>query len=275
MKNKLFIPFFCIVVLLFIACGSVSEVALQATVASIEATTESVKSTRVANETSSDQPKTSTETESYQAPQPPSTGEEGGESIQLEEIAIIPPEDALFFDDFSNNKNGWGLISQEDGTASLVLQRLRLSAKEDHCLIAPIPNLIIEDNFYAEVSVELDEKSASGKIREYIGIAFGSPPNGFFKYGIEDSSGRESLLLLTPDGASNSRTKWSGNLLGSNKVFNLGIEAYNGLYTLYYNGEALESLMQDATGNSLALFTCDWGYGSQTYFDNVLVKESR
>lgn len=199
------------------------------------------------------------------------TNADNDTEISLPAAAPIVPDDALFFEDFSNNDNGWSLAAKNNGSARIAQQRLVLSAKKDDCIIVTIPSFTVEDQYYIQSDIKVESPW------DIIGYAFGNPPNQFYKYGAGDinSGSGWRVQSYSPTGDILSVTEYDEKLWQDNETFTLGMEVTSGLYTLYLNGEMLESAQFSPQGNNIGLFVCNTLHESQVGFDNITIRESR
>lgn len=190
--------------------------------------------------------------------------------IIIPEATSTPQIEYLFFEDFSNNDNGWDLSPNPDGSVRITQTGLTLSAEnQQRCLIVKIPNLTVDGSYFIEMDV-LVESEGFGSY----GFAFGTLPTQWNSYGIGDTAGKGDIIWAN-DGSS-SVTEANRNFWERGTYFTLGMEVKNGLYTLYYNGELLESTQFIPSGIEIGVYSCKWHFKvNQVSIDKIRISETR
>lgn len=189
-RKAIYMAIFITFALMNTSCGgSSSELEQQATITSLEATNTALElAVLQATVSAAENAGASAEATPVPDAQPTSTAEivqtgnnsseaDNDTEISLPAAAPIVPDDALFFEDFSNNDNGWSLAAKDNGSARIARQSLLLSANERDCIIVTIPSFTVEDQYYIQSDIKVEQKW------DIVGYAFGNPPNQFYKYG--------------------------------------------------------------------------------------------
>jgi len=194
---------------------------------------------------------------------------------------------------FDNNDRGWRLFSNEDYSVTLSRGTLALSNLDNNVYISSyIPNLDVSE-FYIDVEVT---PSGGGNTTDinigYIGFSIlantarNIRTQTDFLVGRDEWNGDWYVIThrFTYDGDRVNGERVGRTLYSRSaqpvwrvgETVNLGFEARNGLYTLYINGESVESLPNISGIYAIGLaYTSGTHYTGSARFDNLTARQSR
>lgn len=197
-------------------------------------------------------------------------------------ILSVTPEDVsntiYYQESFDDNVRGWILASNDNGEAHLSQGRLVVTANVDSCVTLEIPSTP-EDQYYveavAQVILEADQGSANDVI---IGFAFNETtgtglvarynmwgPTEWFTFFLENG---EYLFKTTiPE-------LWERR---DPTQITIGTSYKDGLYTLFLNGQQMESgyFSTETTNPSLMVCSMSTSHAKTVAFDNVIVRQDK
>jgi len=217
--------------------------------------------------------------------------EDGSSGDVSGEAAMPAPGNALFFDDFDDNETGWSLFSVPEGRVSLADGFMRLNSNPCARLWVPIPDLTVGDEFYAEAEIRLGEgtlQSSSGRI--LVGFAVGnSSSDQYHAFVISNRRNRPDNVVLidTVNQSFIFDTEYNVDLINENAPVRVGIGYEGGILTLYVEDEAYDAAPVITHGEEIGLFAvslnvraddpldCLNAVSTETYFDNLMVREAR
>ncbi|WP_420643681.1 hypothetical protein [Candidatus Leptofilum sp.] len=279
-----FIKFIYSILFLLFAIGCTAnndydELASQATITALELENERLRNNREDNQPPSEQATstpqaTFTPEQSVQEPENMNPDEQNSDSsdeedevgnITIPDPVPTPDEDALFFDDFSNNDNGWNLGIVDGGSVSFTNYGLTIIHSEsDKCIFVETPNFDTPDNYSIETTIYVNDLD-----KGHFGFAFGGKT-----YGV-GYDGRNHIVHIW-DGQGSHDVKDEA-FWGQNSSFSLRMDVSRGNYSLVVNDDPLSTTQFIPTGNTISLFSCRWrltsGSNQQVSFDNVRISE--
>lgn len=192
-------------------------------------------------------------------------------------VTAVPtnPPGVLFTETFDNNDKGWNLRGGDWGSGSLSRGQLRLQANGNYRVDIWLPGFAASD-FYIQTEV-----TSGFTYGTRIGYVIGESAGKYNLFGvhINDSGWWVQLVEVFDDGATLLDAKYS-ELWKENTKFTIGLEAKNGLYTLYVNGQPTESVQFRPAGSELGLSLKGYTYGftdpkKYAFFDNIIVRQGR
>lgn len=191
-----------------------------------------------------------------------------------------------FSDTFDDNRNGWDLLQAQGGSISFSGDKLAVTADPYEEVVIEVPNVILESDFYAEVQVELESVARGGWIsrtaqRMMVGFALGNdndthkfvvgPGEGCCYY-MEDAIQFVRIIDNQEEVISRS---YADRVSITNQSFTLGLRAQRGLYSVFIDGVATESVTLFTHGSRLSLIVLSSGDEEGTaYFDNLEIQEA-
>ncbi|MBE2194400.1 MAG: hypothetical protein IAE83_09500 [Anaerolinea sp.] len=191
-------------------------------------------------------------------------------------VTAVPtkPPGVLFTETFDNNNKGWDLRGGKWGSGSLSRGQLLLQAENDYLVDIWLPDFE-SSNFYVQTEVTTEFIFNIG-----IGYVIGNSETGkkhFFALNERYSSVYVSLMDISNDWATLLSTEYGqpGELWKENTKFSLGLEAKNGLYTLYVNGQPTESVQFRPEGSNLGVAVHSNSGKKSAFFDNIVVRQGR
>lgn len=187
------------------------------------------------------------------------------DNIVIPNPAPTPFEDSLFFDDFSNNDNGWDLGSKEGGSVTITSHGLTLILPgSDNCIFAKVPDFNPPDNYSIEATLFVE-----GFDSGHFGFAFGGKT-----YGIGEDS--NTYFTHIYDDGQGIRDDQSNKFWSQKTPIVMRLDVSKGNYSLFVNNEPMGTTQFTPQGNGFSFFSCRWRYTSgnqQVSFDNVRISE--
>ena len=270
-----------------LACGGNSdelEVArLESTRTSIEATSQIIELTRVSAEMTVESQSSETispPTIQGSEPSNPSPTQPIDSESEIEDPGVVAPpiptppptpEGILFFEDFSNNNNGWDLSSSTGGVTRLSQNQLLVTVNKNSSVWIIIPELEVENEFYVEAQMTYLE---------------GQLCCSWIGWGVGNSNGNNHKFLASTnsyayyDNSVRLFNTQDSTLFSHNTPVVIGLEFINGNAILYVNGEQKDIFPIQPYGKNIGIFL----WNTNTYYgerkntiaiDNVVVRELR
>lgn len=187
----------------------------------------------------------------------------------------IPTPDALFRDDFSDNRNGWDI----SGFASIANGELSITAKPQQEIWFTLPNFKINsENYYIQAKMAMTTKFCGCYAGFGLGLGLGEKDvsyhkfyftnwvNGFNfrQYGVNFFDNGEKLYS---EATTDKIWLWS-------EYHTIRIEVKSGQVTLYHDGVPTITKQITPHGNDLGFYVVNYENGDLTFsFDDVVVKE--
>lgn len=184
----------------------------------------------------------------------------------------VPTLAALFIDDFSDNHNEWAL----SGGTRLSQGKLMVTIGHGEQQWFQIPELRVGPAFYIQAQLTLVE---GHNCYSPMGFALGDELGNNHRFLIKGECGavdrvafynNDALLFSTP----------LKEIVQQGRTILIGLEALNGKYTVYVDGEPTESAEIQPYGGVIGLFvwrTADGFYPRESTFaiDSLIVRESK
>ncbi len=184
------------------------------------------------------------------------------------------PDNAIFYDDFTQANSGWSLVQGQDGSAGYADGHFRISITPKNTMLISTPG----KSFAGDVSVEVDVRYSGGPSVGYAGVLchYQNPDNYY-------------MFLITSDGSSGILLNKAGTLtvispaakflkmegIKTGKASNhIQADCVGDKLTLYANGTQVSLAYDDSlTGGDVGMVARSSTYvgGAEMTFDHFLV----
>lgn len=193
---------------------------------------------------------------------------------------------SLFEDSFEDNSTGWNIFSQPNGRASLQDGQLAIQANACEIMWLTIPEFQVPPNFYAEVRVTPGETEGAGHT-VYTGFGVGVAQTGqYHTFSIvHDRLPQLDSFVVFQDQTQEDpyfATQYEDDLLQPERGTVIGLEAVDGVFTFYVNGEARDAYPIELYGRDFGLwvfsgaeYTCLNASTFTARFDDLEIREAR
>jgi transcriptional regulator with XRE-family HTH domain len=183
-------------------------------------------------------------------------------------------------EDFSSNDRNWYLGTDSRGTVRISQGRLVMSPNTNSILWIPVPDVQVNGDFYFQAQVSLLQGHFCDSD---MGLSIGEEGGNHHSFIIGYDCGIGSYVAFLNGSRIESRTPvniTSEALVHvDSPVRTIGLEAKNGVYTFYVEGQSVDIFpIEETYGNSIGLLAWDEdAYLPTTIvaFDNIIVREQK
>ena len=174
--------------------------------------------------------------------------------------------DFPFREDFNTNERGWDILDRNEGTAFVQDGALSVVVNDRESFNFLVPDLILRDEYYLEADMFIDTPG------------YGTSGIGFW---IGDYvSNRYHKFILASNGV---RFYDGQNIIAEvqrgmpSNGFILALESYEGVYTLYVDGEPMLAEPITPYGNQIGIVVESYGTGGSkaASVDTLIIRETR
>lgn len=180
-------------------------------------------------------------------------------------VAGLPYED-----DFSTNR-GYVLTSDAQGAVRLSQGQILISANRGESKSFLIPEVTVGDNFYAQVDITFPDG-----YRSWVGIILCDNEMNVscHLFYLEFGQFSDRFIGIEDQGTNLFSTAYP-RIVAEGEAFTFGVEANNGSYTIYVNGQATETSNLIPYGGTLGFLVGTLYEEPRAFFDNLVVREIR